>query len=105
MRITRRRPGSTRHYPVRNIASTLLVLIAAAMLCRPAPVAPPIPAAAQATPTFNVDTATAACLKTFSPAQRARSDAYFQGSYWLMLWDFLATVIIMLILLESQFSA
>ena len=26
------------------------------------------------------------------PSQRARSDAYFEGGYWLQLWDFLSTV-------------
>jgi hypothetical protein len=24
------------------------------------------------------------------PEQRARSDAYFEGGYWLILWDFVA---------------
>ena len=37
---------------------------------------------------FDADAATAAYLATMTPAARARSDAYFEGGYWLMLWDF-----------------
>src|SRR5436305_1037746 len=33
--------------------------------------------------------ATEAYLATLSPAARARSDAYFEGGYWLQLWSFL----------------
>jgi len=36
---------------------------------------------------FDVDAATRAYLATFDGAARARSDAYFEGGYWLLLWD------------------
>jgi STE24 endopeptidase len=39
------------------------------------------------------------------PAQRARSDAYFEGGYSLQLWDFLSTVIVMWLLLRFGWSA
>ncbi len=39
------------------------------------------------------------------PAQRARSDAYFEGGYWLQLWDFLLTVVVMWVLLRFGLSA
>jgi STE24 endopeptidase len=39
------------------------------------------------------------------PAQRARSDAYFEGGYWLILWDFLLTIFIMGLLLRFRWSA
>ena len=38
-------------------------------------------------------------------AERARSDAYFEGGYWLLLWDFLGTVIVMWLLLRFRWSA
>lgn len=48
-----------------------------------------IPDAARPGPGFDVDRATAAYLDLLSPGQRARSDAYFEGGYWLQLWGFL----------------
>ena len=38
---------------------------------------------------FDVEAATNAYMAELSPAQRARSDAYFEGGYWLILWDLL----------------
>jgi STE24 endopeptidase len=43
---------------------------------------------------FDADAATAAYLATMTPAARARSDAYFEGGYWLMLWDFLFGILL-----------
>jgi len=37
-------------------------------------------------------------------AQRARSDAYFEGGYWLLLWDFLASATVMWLLLHFRWS-
>jgi STE24 endopeptidase len=39
------------------------------------------------------------------PARRARSNAYFEGGYWLLLWDFLSTVVVMWLLLRFRWSA
>jgi STE24 endopeptidase len=39
------------------------------------------------------------------PAAKARSDAYFEGGYWLILWDFLYASAIMLLLLNLRWSA
>jgi STE24 endopeptidase len=36
---------------------------------------------------FDVDAATRAYLATFNGAARAQSDAYFEGGYWLILWN------------------
>ena len=36
---------------------------------------------------------------------RARSDAYFEGGYWLILWDFLYGAAISLLLLNARWSA
>jgi hypothetical protein len=43
---------------------------------------------------FDVSAAVEAYLAKMSPAQRARSNAYFEGGYWLQLWDFLSTVLV-----------
>lgn len=53
---------------------------------------------------FNADAATAAYLATMTPAARARSDAYFEGGYWLMLWDFLFGLLVAWALLASRIS-
>jgi STE24 endopeptidase len=47
------------------------------------------PATASAGPSFDPVAATDAYLARLSPEQRQRSDAYFEGGYWLQLWGFL----------------
>ena len=64
-----------------------------------------IPAAARPGPTFDVKAATDAWLATVPPDKKARSDAYFEGGYWLQLWDFLLNAAIMLFFLQSRLSA
>jgi STE24 endopeptidase len=54
---------------------------------------------------FDADAATAAYLATMTPAARARSDAYFEGGYWLTLWDFLFGLLLAWVLLAWRFSA
>ena len=56
-------------------------------------------------PAFDVRTAVDAYLAKMPSAQRARSDAYFEGGYWLTLWDFLNTVVVMWLLLRFRWSA
>ena len=62
------------------------------------------PALAQA-PAFDVEAATQAYMATLSGAARARSDAYFEGGYWLLLWGFLVTVGVNLLFLALGWSA
>ena len=69
------------------------------------PDAIPIPAAAQPSPDFNAEAATDAYLAEIPATARARSDAYFEGGYWLILWDFLYGAVIALILLNLRWSA
>ncbi|MGB6357055.1 MAG: M48 family metallopeptidase [Steroidobacteraceae bacterium] len=48
-----------------------------------------IPEAARTGPQFDVDKATQAYLNLLSPRQRELSDRYFEGGYWLQLWQLL----------------
>lgn len=64
-----------------------------------------MPEAAQASDHFNADAATEAYLAMIPPADRARSDAYFEGGYWLQLWDFLFSCVVALALMETRLSA
>jgi STE24 endopeptidase len=63
------------------------------------------PSGAAASAHFDAHAATAAYLATMTPAARARSDAYFEGGYWLVLWDFLFGLLLAWALLGWRFSA
>lgn len=70
--------------------------------------APPVlnvPAAAQPGPHFDVQQATDAWLATIPAEKKAKSDAYFEGGYWLQLWDFLLSAAVLLWMLQSRISA
>ena len=56
-------------------------------------------------PAFDVRAAVDTYLAKMPPAQRARSDAYFEGGYWLQLWDFVSTLFVMWLLLRFGWSA
>jgi STE24 endopeptidase len=64
-----------------------------------------IPVAAQASDHFDVEAATEAYLAEMPASARSRSDAYFEGGYWLQLWDFLYGAVVCLILLNWRWSA
>jgi STE24 endopeptidase len=63
-----------------------------------------VPAGAQPGPGFDIERATAAWLALLSPEQRALSDAYFEGGYWLKLWSLLYGLGVMAILLWTGLS-
>src|SRR5207249_5852949 len=48
--------------------------------------------------------ATQAWLATVPRNEREKSDAYFEGGYWLILWNFLLAVAISILLLASRIS-
>ena len=64
-----------------------------------------VPPEAQASDHFDVEAATNAYLAQIPAAARARSDAYFEGGYWLILWDFLMAAVIYLAVLHFGWSA
>src|SRR5450755_5137897 len=64
-----------------------------------------VPELANPGPAFDVDRATAAWLDTLSPEQRSLSDSYFEGGYWLQLWNLLYGLGVAAALLLSGFSA
>lgn len=64
-----------------------------------------VPAEAQPGPNFSADAATRAYLAQIPASATARSNAYFEGGYWLVLWDFLVGAVVMLILLNTRLSA
>ena len=74
-----------------------------------APAAAPVISSGQASSGqaahFDPRAATEAYLARMTPAQRARSDAYFEGGYWLQLWGFLYGLGVDWLLLGSRLSA
>jgi STE24 endopeptidase len=64
-----------------------------------------VPGAAQPSDHFDAEAATDAYLAEIPANARAKSDAYFEGGYWLILWDFLYGVVVYLLLLRFGWSA
>src|SRR5438270_3857163 len=54
---------------------------------------------------FDPAAATKAWLDTVPADKRAKSDRYFEGGYWLILWNFLLGAAICIFLLASGLSA
>lgn len=65
----------------------------------------PQSAAIASSRTFDVVAAVDAYLAKMPAARRTRSDAYFEGGYWLLLWDFLVSAFVMWLLLQFRWSA
>ena len=64
-----------------------------------------VPAEAQARANFDPVAATNAYLAQIPASAKARSDAYFEGGYWMILWDFLYGAAVLLLLLYLRWSA
>ncbi len=56
-------------------------------------------------PTFDVGRATDAYIATIPAADRAKSDAYYEGGYWIGLWSTLITVALCWLLLRFRVGA
>ena len=95
-----------------TMAKLLLVLLllagilpSRAVLAQPRAMLTPAPvlAPASAAP-FNAEAATQAYLNTLTPAQKAKSDAYFVGGYWLELWSVLYALGVAAVFLSAGLS-
>ena len=86
------------------LAVSLLTATAPAFAQAPTPDSTPYPAPSIA-PGTDPATATRAWLDTVPADKKASSDAYFEGGYWLILWNFLVDVAVALFLLNSRISA
>ncbi len=64
-----------------------------------------VPDAAQPSAHFDAVAATDAYLAEIPATARERSDAYFEGGYWLILWDSLYGAAVCLVLLSLRWSA
>jgi STE24 endopeptidase len=89
-----------------KVVWSLVALTMAFALSLPAqgqaqPAAPQVATGAKLDPVA----ATEAYLAKLSPEQRARSDAYFEGGYWLQLWGFLYGGGVAFLLLATGLSA
>jgi STE24 endopeptidase len=96
---------------------SLLILLAVAIACvgnraahaepaiaRDLPPGLQVPDAAKPQPGFDVDRATEAWLGLLSPEQRRLSDEYFEGGYWVGLWEFLYGLGVLALLLVAGWS-
>jgi STE24 endopeptidase len=96
---------------MRSAFVVLLVFVAAALaLAGPAraqstPPKSSVAATPSASTRLDPVAATEAYVSKLTPEQIAKSDAYFEGGYWLKLWDFLLSAALALILLVSGLSA
>jgi len=100
--------------PKRTGLTTILIFFCATLLATPAVAQPAanempsviqVPAEAQPSAHFDATAATNAYMAQIPADKTARSDAYFEGGYWLILWDFLYGTIVSLLLLNLRWSA
>jgi STE24 endopeptidase len=64
-----------------------------------------LPPEAEWGPTFDAARATDAYVATIPAAEREKSDAYFEGGYWIEAWGTVITVLVAWLLLRARFSA
>jgi STE24 endopeptidase len=50
---------------------------------------------------FDIQAATTAYLNSISPEQKEKSDSYFEGGYWISLWNLVLEIAVALIFLFS----
>lgn len=87
------------------VVVTVLALSCSARAQDQATTPPPISVPPPAVHVTDPAAATRAWLDSVPAEKRAQSDAYFEGGYWLVLWNFLASAAIAILLLQSGISA
>jgi STE24 endopeptidase len=89
-----------------GLAAFLVFSMVVAGLAQQTPLSNPAPTVSPGTAQSS-DPAeeTRAWLAKVPADQRAKSDAYFEGGYWLLLWNFLLVAAISILLLTSRISA
>jgi STE24 endopeptidase len=91
------------------VTMSAVLLFAAMSMAQAAPQSEPditkVPATAQPSDHFDVNAATDAYMDLMPASAKAHGDAYFEGGYWLILWDFLVGAVISLLLLNLGWSA
>lgn len=90
--------------PSHGNAQESAAAVAEAPLNRDLPPGLQIPDAAKPGPNFDVDAATESYLNLLSPAQRQKSDAYFEGGYWVGFFGGVYGLAVAAILLLSGLS-
>jgi STE24 endopeptidase len=85
---------------MRNLTFCIAILAAAFLSCVANADTPP-----PATPAFDVHAAVQAYLDKMPESQRAKSNAYFEGGYWLLLWDFTVASFVLWLMLRFRWSA
>lgn len=89
-----------------NLLLPGLLLVALAIPSAGSAQAPPPPPSGQVqASSFDPVAATEAYLNRLTPEQREKSDSYFEGGYWLMLWGFLYGLGVAALLLGTRISA
>lgn len=83
----------------------LFAIVASAQTGAPGAASAPATNQTAAVHAFDIRAAVNAYLAKMPPARRAASDAYFEGGYWLLLWDFVCTVFVMWLFLRFRWSA
>ena len=87
-------------------AALLILGVVYAGLAQPTSGATALQALPAADPTaFDIEAASQSYMDRIPADQRARSDAYFEGGYWLLLWNLLIALGIAWLLLGTRFSA
>ena len=87
------------------LAALIAVGVLVAALVAPFTGAPALAAGDEQPAAFDVDRAVQRYLDRLSPEDKARSDAYFEGGYWIQLWDLVVTLAIAWLLLARRWSA
>jgi STE24 endopeptidase len=91
----------SQYTPVMRGSRLLVLLLSTSLLWGQSP---PPAAAPASPPAFDIAAATNAYLATVPSERKAQSDSYFEGGYWLILWDFLWAAGISLLLLFAGLS-